>query len=126
MKVVSLSALHTSCLYPPGNIPGTLFYQRLSRPQGHRFKSMKTSNDPIGNRKPSIILFISPLSSAERCIVLQSACCEALSLSSSSAADLVSSVFRKINPVKLRNFYGGQPVVFHNLKGKQIVYNNSQ
>jgi len=25
MKVVRLSALHTSCLYHPGNIPGTHF-----------------------------------------------------------------------------------------------------
>jgi hypothetical protein len=101
LKVVSLSAIRTGRLYLPGNIPGTHFYQRLSRPQGRRFKSMKTSNYPIGNRKPSIILFISPLSSAERCIVLQSVCCEALRLSSTFAADLVSSVFRKINPVKL-------------------------
>ena len=39
---------------PPGNIPGTRFYQRLSQPQGHsatgRIKSTKNSNDTIGNR----------------------------------------------------------------------------
>jgi hypothetical protein len=39
---------------PPGNIPGTHFCQRLSRPQGHnaaeRIKSMKKSTDTIGNR----------------------------------------------------------------------------
>ena len=39
---------------PPGNIPGTHFCQRLSRPQGHsaagRVMSMKNSNDTIGNR----------------------------------------------------------------------------
>jgi len=39
---------------PPGNIPGTHFCQRLSRPQGHsaagRIMSMKNSNDIIGNR----------------------------------------------------------------------------
>ena len=39
---------------PPGNIPGTHFCQRLSRPQGHsaagRIMSMKNSNDTIGNR----------------------------------------------------------------------------
>jgi hypothetical protein len=101
IKVVSLSALRTGRLNPPGKISGTHFYQRLSRPHGRRFKSTKTSNDPIGNRKPSVILFISPLSCAERCIMLQPVRCEALSLSCTSAADLVSSVFRKINPVKL-------------------------
>jgi hypothetical protein len=54
MKVVRLSALRTSRLYPPGNIPGTHFCQRLRRPQGHsaaaRIKSMKNSSDTIGNR----------------------------------------------------------------------------
>jgi hypothetical protein len=39
---------------PPGNIPGTYFCQRLRRPQGHsateKNKSMKNSNDTIGNR----------------------------------------------------------------------------
>jgi len=49
MKVVRLSALSTGRLYPPGNIPGTHFYQRLSRPQGHsvagRIMSMKKSNN---------------------------------------------------------------------------------
>ena len=54
MKVVRFLALHTSRLYPPGNIPGTHFCQRLSRPQGHsasgRIMSMKNSNDTIGNR----------------------------------------------------------------------------
>jgi len=32
MKVVRLSALRTGRLYPPGNIPGTHFCLRLSRP----------------------------------------------------------------------------------------------
>jgi hypothetical protein len=54
MKVVRLSALHIGRLYPPGNIPGTHFCWRLSRPQGHsatgRIMSMKNSNDNIGNR----------------------------------------------------------------------------
>jgi len=54
MKVVRLPALHTGPLYPPGNIPGTHFCSRLSQPQGHsmtgRIKSMKNSNDTIGNR----------------------------------------------------------------------------
>jgi hypothetical protein len=37
MKVVRLSALRTGRLYPPGNIPGTHFFLRLSQPQGpHR------------------------------------------------------------------------------------------
>ena len=49
MKVVMLSALHTSCLYFPGSIPGTHFCWRLSQPQGHsvagRIVSMKNSND---------------------------------------------------------------------------------
>jgi len=39
---------------PPGNIPGTNFYWRLSQPQGHsaagRITSMKNSSDIIGNR----------------------------------------------------------------------------
>jgi hypothetical protein len=35
MKVVRLSALCTSRLYPPGIIPGTHFCWRLSQPQGH-------------------------------------------------------------------------------------------
>jgi hypothetical protein len=39
---------------PPGNIPGTHFYSRLSQPQGHsaagRIMSLKNSNDTIGNR----------------------------------------------------------------------------
>ena len=39
---------------PPGNIPGTHFCWRLSRPQGHsaagRIMSMKNSSDIIGNR----------------------------------------------------------------------------
>ena len=41
-------------LLPPGNIPGTHFCYRLSRPQGHsaarRIMSMKNSDDTIGNR----------------------------------------------------------------------------
>jgi hypothetical protein len=39
---------------PPGNVPGTHFCQRLSRPQGHsaigRIMSMKNSNDTIWSR----------------------------------------------------------------------------
>jgi hypothetical protein len=54
MKVVSLSALHISRLYPPGNIPGTHFCWRLGQSQGHkaagRIVSMKNSNGTIGNR----------------------------------------------------------------------------
>jgi len=54
MKVVRLSAVRTGRLYPPGNIPGTHFSQRLSGPQGHsatvRIISMKNSNDTIGKR----------------------------------------------------------------------------
>ena len=41
-------------LYPPRNIPGTLFYQRLSRPEDHSaagsIMPMKNLNDTIGNR----------------------------------------------------------------------------
>ena len=54
MKVVRLSALRTDRLYPPRDIPGTYFCQRLSRPQGHSApgssKLMKDSSDPIGNQ----------------------------------------------------------------------------
>ena len=53
MKVVR-SARRTGRLYPPGNIPGTHFCYRLSRPQGHsvagRIMSIKNSNVTIGNR----------------------------------------------------------------------------
>ena len=35
MKVIRLSALRTGRLYTTGNIPGTHFCYRLSRPQGH-------------------------------------------------------------------------------------------
>ena len=52
--MVRLSALCTGRHYPPGNIPGTHFRWRLSRPQGHsaarRIMSMKNSSDTIGNR----------------------------------------------------------------------------
>jgi hypothetical protein len=54
MKVIGLSAPHTGCLYPPGNISGTRFYQRLSWPRGYsaarRIMSMKNSSNTIGNR----------------------------------------------------------------------------
>jgi hypothetical protein len=54
MKVVRLSALHTHCIYLPGNIPCTYFCWRLSRHQGHsaagRIMSMKYPTDPIGKR----------------------------------------------------------------------------
>jgi hypothetical protein len=50
-KVVSLT--HRPPL-PPGNTPGTHFFYRLSRPQGHsatgRIMLLKNSNDTIGNR----------------------------------------------------------------------------
>ena len=50
-KVVSLT--HRPHL-PPGNIPGTHFCWRLSRPQGHsaigRIMSMKNSNDTVWDR----------------------------------------------------------------------------
>ena len=40
--------------FTPGGTPGTNFYYRLSRPQGHSaagtIMSMKNSSDPIGNR----------------------------------------------------------------------------
>ena len=51
------SALRTGRLYPPppGDIPGTNFCQRVSRPQGHSaagrmIMSMTYSNDTIWNR----------------------------------------------------------------------------
>ena len=52
MKVVKSSALLTGRFYPPVNIRGTHFCQRLRRPQGHsanrKKKSMKNSNNAIG------------------------------------------------------------------------------
>jgi len=60
IKVVRLSALRTGRLCPPGNIPGTHFCQRLSRPQGHsatgRIILMKYFNDTIGNQTRENIL----------------------------------------------------------------------
>jgi hypothetical protein len=60
LNVVRLSALRTGLyplpftLLPPGNIPGTHFCQRLSRPQGRsateKIMSMKNCNYTIGNR----------------------------------------------------------------------------
>ena len=51
IKVVRLSTLHTDRLYPPGNIPGTHFYWKLSQPQGHSaggsIMSMKNFIDTI-------------------------------------------------------------------------------
>jgi hypothetical protein len=54
MKVVRLSGFRTGLLYPPGNIPGTHFCERLSRLQSHsaagRIMSMRISSVTIGNR----------------------------------------------------------------------------
>ena len=54
MKVVRLLAVRTGRLYPLIDIPGIHFCYRMIRPQGHsaagRTKSMKNSNDSIGNR----------------------------------------------------------------------------
>jgi len=53
IKAVRLSALHTDRLYSSGYIPGTHFCHRLSAPQAHcdrRIKSVKTYYDTIGNR----------------------------------------------------------------------------
>jgi len=53
IKVIRLSALRTSRLYSPGNIPGTHFCYRLSRFYGHSAAgrmSIKNSNGTIGNR----------------------------------------------------------------------------
>ena len=49
-----MSALRTGRIYPTGNIPGTHFCQRLSRPQGHnaagKIMSVKNSIYNIGIR----------------------------------------------------------------------------
>ena len=59
MKVVRLSALHTGRPYRSGNISGTHFCYRLSRPQSHsaagRIMSMKGSNDTIENRTRDLL-----------------------------------------------------------------------
>jgi len=58
MKVLRLSALNTGRLYPPGNIPGTHFCQRLGRPQGHiavrGIRLMENTNEATRNRKRNI------------------------------------------------------------------------
>jgi hypothetical protein len=67
--VVRLSALRTGCLYTAGNIPGTHFSYRPSRPQGSiaagRIKSMKNSNGTLENRTRDL-----PTCSAEHLIPL--------------------------------------------------------
>ena len=56
-KVVSLTHLPH---LPPGNSPGTHFFYRLSRPQGHsaigRIMSMKNSNDSIWDRTSDLLI----------------------------------------------------------------------
>ena len=56
MKVVSLSALYKSRLYPLVNVPATRFCSRLTRPQANIsagwMMSIKISGDIIGNRPP--------------------------------------------------------------------------
>ena len=46
---------------PPGNTPGTHFYWRLSRSQGHsaigKIMSMKNSNDAIWNRTSDLPIY---------------------------------------------------------------------
>ena len=53
MKVVRLSTLCTGRLYPAGNIPGSHFCWKLSRPQGHsaagRIIVNDNASDTIGN-----------------------------------------------------------------------------
>ena len=75
MKVVRLSVLRTGRLYPLGNIPGTHFCLRLSRPQGHsvagRIRSMKNSNDTIGNRTATF-LFVAQCLKYVGCNLLES------------------------------------------------------
>jgi hypothetical protein len=59
--VVRLSVLRTGPFYPPGDIPGTHFSQRLSRSHVHsaagRIKSMKDPNDSIRNRTRDLTPF---------------------------------------------------------------------
>ena len=59
VKMARLSALHTGCLYPPGDTPGTHFFQRLSQHQGHsvagRIMSMKIPNDSIRNQSHDLL-----------------------------------------------------------------------
>jgi hypothetical protein len=57
---VRLSAVCTSCLYPPDNIPGTHFCYRLSQPQGHsaaRFTSLNNPTTSLGI-KPLTFCFV--------------------------------------------------------------------
>jgi hypothetical protein len=60
LKVARCSAPRTGRLYPPGNIPGTHFCYRLSRPQGH---STLQNNKDKKDRAPSCncySIFLSP------------------------------------------------------------------
>ena len=51
INMVRFSAVRTGRLYPSGNIPGTHFCYRLSRPHGYnpagRIKSVKNSHDTL-------------------------------------------------------------------------------
>ena len=47
MKVIRLSVVRNSILYPPGNIPGTRICHRLSQPQGN---NMAGTSKPMENR----------------------------------------------------------------------------
>jgi len=78
-KVVS--PMHRMPL-PPGNVPGTHFWERLSWSQGHsadseagRIMSMKNSNDTIGNQTHNFPAFtavpqptVSPRDPVKHCI----------------------------------------------------------
>jgi hypothetical protein len=58
MKVVRLSALSAGRLYLPGDVPGNIFFERLSQSQGHiaagRIKTMKVPNGTIGNQRGNL------------------------------------------------------------------------
>ena len=58
MNVARLSAVYTGRLYPQGRFQVLIPVKRVRRPQGHsvteRIKSVKTLEDPIGNRTPRI------------------------------------------------------------------------
>jgi hypothetical protein len=74
MKVVRLSDLRTGRVYPPGNIPGTYFCQRLSRSQGYSATERIMSITPSGIEPPTFRFVAQCLNQLRHCGPIISLC----------------------------------------------------